>query len=95
LKRSMKIMKLFNEDARACIYDISRLLILQIVTQFLLSFSDEKRNVFSVEFLQTVLFLSAGLLVYWLLVKKCLCRFLDFSPGATRSEISPMFAETS
>ena len=52
------------------IYDIIRLIIMQIVSQLLFSSINKDIKIFNIVFLLSTLFLSIGLIVFWMFIYK-------------------------
>ena len=50
--------------------DLIRFLIIQISIQFMLSISDDSYSFFTFEFLTLLLFITIGVLAYWLIFRK-------------------------
>jgi len=61
-----------DDDVIEMIYDIIRIVTLQIITQALFCMNNKEVHFFNNTFIQTVLFLSIGLAFYWLIIKKIL-----------------------
>ncbi len=59
-----------NPEVKYMIYDISRLLTLQIFTQFMISMNNTSVSFLSGAFIQTTLFLCIGIMIYWLILYK-------------------------
>jgi len=59
-----------NPEVKYMIYDISRLLTLQIFTQFMISMNNTSVSFLSGTFIQTTLFLCIGVMIYWLILYK-------------------------
>ena len=59
-----------NTEIKYMIYDISRLLTLQIFTQFMISMNNTSVSFLSGTFIQTTLFLCIGVMIYWLILYK-------------------------
>ena len=59
-----------NPEVKYMIYDISRLLTLQIFTQFMISMNNTSVSFLSGSFIQTTLFLCIGVMIYWLILYK-------------------------
>ena len=59
-----------NDEIKPMIFDILRLLTMQIVTQILLSANNKNVSFFSLDFLQVTLFLVLSLMVFWMVVYK-------------------------
>jgi hypothetical protein len=62
----------FNTDGeiKPMIFDILRLLTMQILTQFLVSINNSKVSFFSKEFIQVSLFLVLSNMVFWMIIYK-------------------------
>lgn len=62
----------FDKNTMPMIYDIIRIVTIQVITQFLFVLNSNGTDVkfFNTTFLKTVIFLCLGILVYWLIVKK-------------------------
>ena len=55
------------------INDLIRMSVIHIIAQLLFNFSDTKKNpFFTIEFLQTILFVLLGICSYWLIFRKIL-----------------------
>ena len=61
-----------DEDIISMIYDIIRIVTLQVITQSLFCMNNKDISFFNSHFLQTVLFLCVSIIFYWLIVKKLL-----------------------
>lgn len=63
---------LFNVDdeIKPMIFDILRLVTMQVVTQLLVSVNTPKKKFFTMEFIQVTLFLILSLMVFWMVVYK-------------------------
>ena len=59
-----------NPEIIPMIYDIIRIITLQIVTHSLFCMNNSAVSFFNPVFIQTVIFLSLSLVVYWLVIKK-------------------------
>ena len=59
-----------NPEIIPMIYDIIRIITLQIVTHSLFCMNNPGVSFFNAVFIQTVIFLSLSLVVYWLVIKK-------------------------
>ena len=59
-----------DDEIRPMIFDILRLVTMQLVTQFLVSINTPKKNFFTMEFIQVTLFLILSLMVFWMVVYK-------------------------
>ena len=64
-----------DEDIINMIYDIIRIITLQVITQSLFCMNNEEISFFNSHFIQTVLFLCVSIIFYWLIVKKLLKDF--------------------
>ena len=62
----------YDDEIKPMIFDIIRLLTMQIITQFLISMNSSTASFFTVEFLQITLFLVLSLMVFWMIVYKFL-----------------------
>jgi hypothetical protein len=62
----------FDDEIKPMIFDILRLLTMQIITQFLISMNSSTSSFFTVEFVQVTLFLILSLMVFWMVVYKFL-----------------------
>ena len=62
----------FDKDTMPMVYDIIRIVTIQVITQFLFVLNSNGNDVkfFNITFMKTVIFLCLGILVYWLIVKK-------------------------
>jgi hypothetical protein len=61
-----------DDDMINMIYDIIRIVTLQVVTQSLFCMNNKEISFFNSHFLQTLLFLCISIAFYWLIVKKIL-----------------------
>jgi len=59
-----------NPEVKYMIYDITRLLTLQIFTQLMVSMNSTSISFFSGTFIQTNIFLCIGIMIYWLIIYK-------------------------
>lgn len=59
-----------NDEIKPMIFDVLRLLTMQIVTQILVSANNKNVSFFSLDFLQVTLFLVLSLMVFWMIVYK-------------------------
>jgi hypothetical protein len=59
-----------DDEIRPMIFDILRLVTMQLVTQFLVSINTPKKNFLTMEFIQVTLFLILSLMVFWMVVYK-------------------------
>jgi len=59
-------------DIISMVYDIIRIVTLQVITQSLFCMNNKEISFFNSHFLQTVLFLCVSIVFYWLIVKKLL-----------------------
>ena len=57
-------------EVKYMIYDITRLLTLQIFTQLMVSINSSSITFFSGTFIQTTIFLCIGIMIYWLILYK-------------------------
>ena len=63
----------FDDEIKPMIFDIIRLLTMQIITQFLISMNNSaSSSFFTREFIQITLFLVLSLMVFWMIVYKFL-----------------------
>jgi hypothetical protein len=62
----------FDDEIKPMIFDILRLLTMQVITQFLISMNSSTSSFFTVEFVQVTLFLILSLMVFWMVVYKFL-----------------------
>jgi hypothetical protein len=62
----------YDDEIKPMIFDIIRLLTMQIITQFLISMNSSTSSFFTTEFLQITLFLVLSLMVFWMIVYKFL-----------------------
>ena len=60
----------FDDEIKPMIFDILRLVTMQIVTQFLVSVNNSKASFFTGEFIQVTLFLILSLMIFWMVVYK-------------------------
>tara|TARA_B100000900_G_C20009319_1_gene485157 strand:+ start:62 stop:316 length:255 start_codon:yes stop_codon:yes gene_type:complete len=62
----------FDKNTMPMIYDIIRIVTIQVITQFLFVINSNGTDVkfFNTTFLKTVIFLCLGILVYWLVIRK-------------------------
>tara|TARA_B100000686_G_C16555119_1_gene844710 strand:+ start:677 stop:940 length:264 start_codon:yes stop_codon:yes gene_type:complete len=59
-----------DDEIRPLLFDISRLITMQTVTQLLVSMNNSNKPFFTIEFLQVTLFLILSLMVFWMVVYK-------------------------
>lgn len=65
------ITNYFGKEYVDVFYDVSRLLVIQIVIQFLMYMTDnEKHQFFSTDFIVMSIYIVLGVLMYWLIFKK-------------------------
>ena len=57
-------------EVKYAMYDVSRLLTIQIFTQFMISLTSPSVSFLTSEFIQTIIFLSLGSLIFWLILYK-------------------------
>ena len=57
-------------EVKYAMYDILRLLTIQIFTQFMISVTNSSVSFLTTEFIQTTMFLSLGSLIFWLILYK-------------------------
>lgn len=62
----------FDKNTMPMIYDIIRIVTIQVITQFLFVINSNGTDVkfFNTTFLKTVIFLCLAILVYWLVIRK-------------------------
>ena len=61
---------ILNVKEYPVVYDIIRLVTIQVITQLLFVLNNNGVNFFNITFIKTLIFLCIGILVYWLVVKK-------------------------
>ena len=61
---------ILNVKEYPVIYDIIRLVTIQVVTQLLFVVNNNDVSFFNITFIKTLVFLSLGVLTYWLVIKK-------------------------
>ena len=77
-KHSIFTINVPNEY-RSYVEDLSRMIIIQITANLLLTISSPKKfSFFSSEFLKTLLFIVVGVSVYWLVLRK----IVSFGPDS-------------
>jgi|TARA_B100000575_G_C23131304_1_gene656281 hypothetical protein len=59
-----------NDEIKPMVFDVLRLLTMQVVTQILVSVNNKNVSFFSLDFLQVTLFLILSLMVFWMVVYK-------------------------
>ena len=59
-----------EDEIKPMIFDILRLITMQVLVQFLVSVNNPKVSFFTTEFLQVTLFLTLSLMVFWMVVYK-------------------------
>jgi len=59
-----------DEEVKPMIFDILRLLTMQVLTQFLVSANNPKASFITKDFIQVTLFLILSLMVFWLVIYK-------------------------
>lgn len=57
-------------EVKPMIFDILRLLTMQVLTQFLVSANNPKASFITKDFIQVTLFLILSLMVFWLVIYK-------------------------
>ena len=61
---------ILNVKEYPVVYDIIRLVTIQVVTQLLFVVNNNDVSFFNLTFIKTLVFLSLGVLTYWLVIKK-------------------------
>ena len=61
---------ILNVKEYPVVYDIIRLVTIQVVTQLLFVVNNNDVTFFNITFIKTLVFLSLGVLTYWLVIKK-------------------------
>ena len=61
---------ILNVKEYPVVYDIIRLVTIQVVTQLLFVVNNNDVSFFNITFIKTLVFLSLGVLTYWLVIKK-------------------------
>ena len=64
------ILNLRGDNLKFALYDISRVLTIQVITQILFVMNNSNISFFNVKFISTLIFLCIGILFYWLVVRK-------------------------
>lgn len=64
------ILNLRGDNLKFALYDISRVLTIQVITQILFVMNNSNISFFNVKFISTLIFLCIGVLFYWLVVRK-------------------------
>ena len=61
-----------EDNTKFMVYDIIRIVTIQVITQFLFVINNNNTDVtfFNGTFIKTLIFLCLGILVYWLIIKK-------------------------
>ena len=59
-----------TDEIKPMVFDVLRLLTMQVVTQKLVSVNNKNVSFFSLDFLQVTLFLILSLMVFWMVVYK-------------------------
>ena len=59
-----------TDEIKPMVFDVLRLLTMQVVTQILVSVNNKNVSFFSLDFLQVTLFLILSLMVFWMVVYK-------------------------
>jgi len=73
MKSFHEILLNLPDEINAGIHDMLRLLVIQVVTQFLLYCSNDiKYRFFDFEFAQSLVYLSLGVAAYWFIIRKLL-----------------------
>ena len=69
---SLLSFNFIDKNTRPMVYDIIRIVTIQVITQFLFVINNPGSDItfFNTTFIKTVLFLCLGILVYWLIIKK-------------------------
>tara|TARA_B100001093_G_C26823685_1_gene1013060 strand:+ start:1931 stop:2182 length:252 start_codon:yes stop_codon:yes gene_type:complete len=71
------ILNLKGDNLKFAFYDISRILTIQVITQFLFVMNNSNITFFNVKFISTLIFLCIGVLSYWLVVRKLIDIYYD------------------
>lgn len=64
------ILNLRGDNLKFALYDISRVLTIQVITHILFVMNNSNISFFNVKFISTLIFLCIGVLFYWLVVRK-------------------------
>jgi len=70
MKSIYEIVLDVDKDIIDMIYDIIRIITLQVITQSLFCMNNKDISFFNGHFIQTVLFLCVSIVFYWLIIKK-------------------------
>ena len=68
-----------NPEFKPLLYDILRLLTIQMISQFLFTMNNSEHKFLSSRFLNTLIYLIIGTLVFWLIIYKTLLSY-NFDP---------------
>jgi len=60
----------FDNDIINMIYDILKFSSIQLTTHLLFCLNNSSMSIFNMIFFQTLIFISLGLMVYWLIIRK-------------------------
>ena len=61
---------ILNVKEYPVVYDIIRIVTIQVVTQLLFVINNNDVTFFNITFIKTLVFLCLGVLTYWLVIKK-------------------------
>lgn len=68
---------LFDIKEYPVVYDIIRIVTIQVVTQFLFVLNNNDVSFLNITFVKTLIFLCLGVLVYWLIIKKIIDMYIN------------------
>ena len=59
-----------NKNISPVIYDVIRMITIQVITQFLFVMNGNNISFFNMQFIKTTIFICLSIMIYWLIVKK-------------------------
>ena len=68
----MDVSSRFGKDVAHALNDVARMLCIQVTAQLLLFFGDASPAFFSTDFVLLSLYITLGVLVYWLVLRQLL-----------------------
>jgi len=66
----MLVVDIPNKEYIPLIYDVTRMLTIQVVIQFLYYINTDNTSFFSADFFLLSVYITLGVCVYWLIIKK-------------------------
>ena len=64
-----------NPEYKYLMYDVLRLLTIQLISQFLFTMNNSQHKFLSSRFINTLIYLLIGILVFWLIIYKLLVSY--------------------